>query len=257
MRHILSASCLLALGLAVANCGGTPAPPPAQHATPGKRVDPTTVGTIAGRVTFEGARPVLESIRMNADASCVQAAGPTAPNESAVIAADGGLQNVFVYIKDDFNDYTFDPPAGPVKIDQRGCRYLPHVLGARVGQSIEVLNSDPTIHNVHAIPMKNQEFNEGQPIQGMTATAVFTAPEVMVRFKCDVHGWMNAYVGVLAHPFFAVSKADGTFSIEGIPAGTYTVEAWHEKFGTETQKVTVVAGTTMPAAFTFSATPRK
>ena len=111
----------------------------------------------------------------------------------------------------------------------------------RVGQPLEIVNSDPTLHNIHALPKGNTEFNNGQPIQGMKMTHTFTAKEVMVPFKCDVHGWMNAYVGVLDHPYFAVTGKDGKFELKTLPPGTYTIEAWHEKLGTQTQSVTLGA----------------
>src|SRR6185295_3348805 len=114
--------------------------------------------------------------------------------------------------------------------------YLPHVVGIQVGQPLEILNSDPTLHNVHAIPKQNKEFNFGQPNKGMKTARVFDKPEIMVPFRCDVHGWMNAYAGVVAHPFFAVSTADGSFTIKGLPPGAYTLEAWHERLGTQTMK---------------------
>jgi plastocyanin len=127
------------------------------------------------------------------------------------------------------------------------------VLGIRVGQTIEIVNSDPTLHNVHAVPISNQEFNKGQPFQGMRERQVFTVPEVMVRFMCNVHGWMAAYVGVVAHPFFAVTDDAGKFELKGLPPGTYTIEAWHEKFGRQTGKVTVGERQAQTAAFTFKA----
>ena len=112
---------------------------------------------------------------------------------------------MFVYVKDGLGNYVFDTPTDPVKIDQKNCRYHPHVFGIRVGQPLEIVNSDPTLHNIHAMPKDNAEFNNGQPIQGMKMTHTFTKPEVMVPFKCDVHGWMNAYVGVMDNPYFAVT----------------------------------------------------
>jgi len=143
-------------------------------------------------------------------------------------------------------------PKDPVVLDQRGCIYTPRVVGLRVGQSIEVVNSDDTLHNVHALPMQNQEFNHGQQFRNMRLTKTFTVPEVMVRFKCDVHGWMAAWVGVTTHPFFAITGNDGTFSLKGVPPGTYTVEAWHEKFGLRTTQVTVAPSQAQTASFTFT-----
>ena len=116
---------------------------------------------------------------------------------------------------------------------------------------LDIVNADPTIHNVHGLAKTHREFNFGQALQGMRTTRTFTAPEVMLPFKCDVHGWMYAYAGVVDHPYFAVSGADGAFSIANLPAGTYTLEAWHEKLGTQTQSVTVGAKETKPVSFTF------
>jgi hypothetical protein len=120
-----------------------------------------------------------------------------------------------------------------------------------MNQPLEIVNSDPTLHNIHAMPKANTEFNNGQPIQGMKMTHTFKAKEVMVPFKCDVHGWMNAYVAVMDHPYYAVTGNDGTFSLASLPPGTYTIEAWHEKLGTATQSVTVGAKETKEVSFSF------
>jgi plastocyanin len=156
-----------------------------------------------------------------------------------------------VYVKDGLGNRTFQAPQTPVVLDQRGCKYYPHVFGIQVGQPVTVLNSDPTLHNVHAVPKTNTEFNFGQSSKGMKTTRLFDKPEVMVPFRCDVHGWMAAYGGVLSHPFFAVSKADGSYEIKGLPAGTYTLEVWHERLGTRTHTVTVdgKAGATANIAY--------
>jgi len=160
---------------------------------------------------------------------------------------------VFVYVKDGLGQYIYDTPTESAKIDQMNCRYHPHVFGMRVGQPLEIINSDPTLHNIHALPKGNKEFNTGQPIQGMKTTHTFEAKEVMVPFKCDVHGWMNAYVGVLDHPYFATTGADGKFELKTLPPGTYTIEAWHEKLGTTTQMVTLGPKETKEVMFTFKA----
>ena len=169
-----------------------------------------------------------------------------------MVSGDGSLQNVFVYVKDGLGALKFPVPATPLVLDQKGCQYRPHVFGVQAGQPIEILNSDATLHNIHAWPQANQEFNVGQALQGMKDTHVFTTQEVMVPFRCDVHRWMNSFVGVVAHPFFAVTGADGAFQLKGLPPGTYTLEAWHEKFGTKTASVTIGAKESKDVAFTFS-----
>ena len=207
----------------------------------GPKVDAATAGELKGAVALNGSVPKNEAIKMNADPVCVKEAKGTPTQETYIVSADGkSLGNVFVYVKDGLGNYSYDPPT-PVSLNQQGCHYMPHVFGIRVGQPLEIINSDPTLHNIHAMPKTNREFNNGQPIQGMKTTHTFTAKEVMVPFKCDVHGWMNAYVGVLDHPFFAVTDAEGKFDIKGLPPGTYTIEAWHEKLGAVTQSVTIGA----------------
>lgn len=248
--HSRMAFAAAALVLAAA-CGGTGAPP-AQDA-PGataQRVDPATAGSVTGRVVFEGTPPQNSLVRMSGDPQC--------RNEGEVrfenyVVTDGGLDNVFVHVKDGLGSYDFGAPAEPVKLDQQGCRYVPHVLGVRVGQSIEITNSDPTVHNVHSLPDANREFNFAQFKQGQKDIRTFTTPEVMVPLRCDLHGWMNAYIGVVEHPFFAVTAGGGRFELKGLPPGTYTIEAWHEKAGTQTQQVTIGASETKDVGFTFNA----
>jgi plastocyanin len=251
----------VALAATVMACGGnkeasnTSAEPSAPANTPaGQKVDPSTAGEITGTVTVDGAVPKNEPIKMNADPVCMQENKTPQFQETYMVGSDGkALANVFVYVKDGLGNYVYDTPTTPATIDQKNCRYHPHVFGIRVGQPLEIINSDPTLHNIHAMPKANQEFNNGQPIQGMKMTHTFTAKEVMVPFKCDVHGWMNAYVGVLDHPYFAVTDADGKFDIKTLPPGTYTIEAWHEKLGTTTQSVTVGQKETKQINFTFKA----
>jgi plastocyanin len=248
----------LAFALATVACGGgSEAPKPADTAAPaaaggGGKVDAATAGDVKGAVTLDGTAPKNEPIKMNADPVCVKENKSPQFQETYLVAGDGkGLANVFVYVKDGLGNYVFDTPTEPAKIDQKECRYHPHVFGMRVGQPLEIVNSDPTLHNIHALPKGNQEFNTGQPIQGMKTTHTFTAKEVMVPFKCDVHGWMNAYVGVLDHPYYAVTDKDGKFELKSLPAGTYTIEAWHEKLGASTQSVTLGEKDTKEITFTL------
>ena len=257
LRNVWVHALGVTLSVSLAACGGgQESSTPATTAAPGAtKVDPSTAGDLKGTVTLTGAAPKNEPIRMNADPICVkqtQSQGPQS-QETFVVSGDGKLANVFVYVKDGLGNYVYDPPSGGAKLDQHGCRYTPHVFGVRVGQTIEIINSDPTLHNIHAMPKANPEFNNGQPIQGMKMNHTFKAKEVMVPFKCDVHGWMNAYVGVLDHPYFAVSKEDGSFEIKGLPPGTYTIEAWHEKLGATTQSVTIAAKESKEVSFSFDA----
>ncbi len=250
----------IALATIVVACGGgqdtssTSAPAAAPS---GERVDAATAGDVKGVVTIDGVAPKNEAIKMNADPICVKANSSPQFQETYEVGTDGkALGNVFVYVKDGLGNYAYDPPTAPAKIDQQNCRYHPHVFGMRVGQSLEILNSDPTLHNIHALPKGNSEFNTGQPIQGMKTTHKFEKKEVMVPFKCDVHGWMNAYVGVLDHPYYAVTDKEGKFDLPNLPPGTYTIEAWHEKLGTQTASVTLGAKEMKDISFTFkSAAP--
>ena len=260
MRPTL-AVCLFVSISGLAACGGDSADttPAAKNtdAPAGKKVDAATAGTITGRVQFEGRVPAAEMIRMSSDRMCVEGAESSRPNNALLVDDGHGVGNTFVYVKEGLDpSYAFDAPSGPVELDQKGCFYTPRVVGVRVGQPLELLNSDPTLHNVHALPMVNQEFNHSLPKQNASISKTFTVPEVMVRFKCDVHSWMAAFVGVMAHPYFAVTKPNGEFSLPGLPPGTYTLEAWHEKLGTKTMQVTVAPSQTQTASFTMT-TPAK
>ena len=195
-------------------------------------------------VMVEGELPAPEELMMNSDPNCVTAATNTM--SSTYVGSDGHLGNVFVYVKEGLGDMTFPAPSDVVTLNQEGCRYIPHVMGIQVGQTLNIVNSDPTLHNIHATPAVNEEFNMGQPMQGMEFPRTFDQPEVMVPMRCDVHGWMNSYIGVVDHPFFAVTGEDGMFDISALPPGDYVLEAWHEALGTQTQNVTVATGEHRP-----------
>jgi plastocyanin len=233
-------------GLAAA-CGGEKQAVPTGPPPNAKRVDTATAGRVTGRVMLDGAAPANLPIKMTSDPVCISQ-NPNGATFENFVVDNGALENVFVYVKDGLGDYYFDVPADPVKLDQHGCRYVPHVLGVRAGQPLAISNSDDTLHNVHALPKTNQEFNRGQHVKGMVDTKTFAAREVMVPFKCDVHGWMQAFVGVMDHPYFAVTHDGGTFDLKNLPPGTYTVEAWHEK-----QTVTIAPKESKEITFTFKA----
>ena len=207
--------------------------------------------TVKGVVKFVGEAPKPRLISMKADRQCDAIhGGKSVTAEDVVVNPNGTLKWVFVYVKEGVKGKN-NPPNEPDVHDQQGCLYQPHVFGIMVGQKLEIRNSDPLLHNVHATPKKNKPFNIGQPVKGMKTYQTFNTPEIMVPFKCDVHPWMSAYAGVLDHPFFSVSNDKGEFEIKNLPPGTYTIEAWHEKFGTLTQTVTVKPGETKKIEFTF------
>ncbi len=237
----------------LAACGGGEAPAPTTEAPPAAPAAAPPAGgngVIAGTVTYANGDPDA-AIKMDADPICQGLHTEPTYSEKVVASADGQLANVFVYVKSGLSG-SYLAPSEAQLLNQEGCQYMPHVSGIMVGQKLIIRNSDPTLHNVHALPQKNQEFNQGQPFQGMELEKSFATPEVMVRFKCDVHPWMSSYMGVLDHPFFAVSGADGSFSIDGLPAGDYEIEAWHEELGTRTLTVSVAADGTAEANFDFS-----
>ncbi len=251
MKRVIAVACGI-----LAACGGgadksaTPggdaaAPPAAPAATPAGGA------SISGTLHFTGTPPANPPIDMSEEAAC-KAKHTTPPTDPQVLVANGQLANAFVYVKGGLPaGATYPAPAEPVVIDQDGCLYRPRVFGLMVGQALEIRNSDPVLHNIKAVPTANRGFNISQPTQGMKTTRKFDTAEVMVPLECNVHGWMNAHVGVMAHPFFAVSGADGTFTIRGLPAGTYELEAWHEKLGTRTVSVTVTEGGTATAEVSF------
>lgn len=231
---------LLATAATVACVGGSSAPAPPSSSS--AAVDPATAGTITGRVVVEGTPPKAQTIRVDGDKTCATLVpGAERQTETWVVGEGGGLANVFVYVKTGLEGRSFPVPTEPVVLDQQNCWYTPRVVGVRVGQSFQVLNSDPLLHNVRAQAAVNQAFNQGQPVQGVRYSHTFSTDEVMVPIKCDVHAWMNAWVGVMTHPYFAVTGPSGAFELPNLPPGTYTVEAWHEAGGTTTGTVTVPA----------------
>ena len=195
--------------------------------------------TLSGSVRFEGAAPEAQRLDMAADPTCAATHSVGAASEEVVVNPNGTLKNVFIYVKKGLGEQVFDPPKDPVILDQKGCRYIPRVFGIQTGQPIQIVNSDATLHNVHSVVTQNKEFNLGMPIQGMKLTKKFDKPEIMAKFKCDVHPWMAAYAGVLRHPFFDVTNDEGSFEIKNLPVGSYVVETWHEKYGLQSHKVSI------------------
>lgn len=209
-------------------------------------------GDVTGTITYTGKVPTLKPIAMDADPVCKSKHATPVPSEALVLGAGNTMGNVMVRVKGPVQG-SFPVPATPVVIDQKGCQYHPHVLGIRVNQTLQLRNSDGLLHNVHALPKVNTPFNMAMPANRLTADSKFGKEEGMFLVKCDVHGWMTAFVGVFANPFFSVTGTDGKYKISGLPPGNYEIEAWQEKLGTQTAKVTVAAD--KPAAANFSFAP--
>lgn len=208
--------------------------------------------TLLGTITIKGTLPKARPIDMSADPPCQQV--NRRPETEWVIANQGHLMNVFIYVKaDKLNNYRFELPESDVILDQRGCRFEPHVFGIRVGQTLQILNSDPTIHNVHPTPKLNPEWNQSHVADSPPMIKTFRRAEVMIPFKCNQHPWMKAYAGVMNHPYFAVSDRSGKFEIRGLPEGTYKLVFWHEVFGEQELEVTVIPGESRNVDFTFTA----
>jgi plastocyanin len=253
-----TAGAAAAMAMVFAGCGqksgeansqtqSTPAPAP-QPAVP---AGPTA--TLTGTIHFQGTPPERRALKMSADDACSRQHADQILSEDVIVGAGGGLKNVFVSIVGGLEGRTFAPPATPVVLDQKGCVYSPHVFGVMAKQTLQLLNSDPTLHNVHAIPEQGPgEFNIGMPRQGMEIPKSFDNPGV-VRFKCDVHPWMLSWGVVTTHPHFGVSDDSGRYTIAGLPPGQYAVQAWHEKLGTQSGTLTVGADAANATLdFTFS-----
>ena len=237
--------------LAVTGCqrSGSAAHP----AQPYARIDMADSGTIAGTIHFSGEPPARLPIDVSQDPGCAAAHQPMEKSEQYVVNG-GKLANVFVYVKDGLGNKVYAAAAAPVVIDQKGCRYVPHVIGAMAGQPVEVRNSDPTMHDVNVQPGDggNTPSDGSQGPNGAPLRRIFDKPETMIALRCSVHPWMLAYINVAANPFFAVSDSQGHYLIRGLPPGRYTLAADQEKLGTQQQTVTVSAHRTAPADFTFS-----
>jgi len=209
-------------------------------------------GTLTGTVSYDGKVPNLKPLDVAAEPICAKQHA-SVPNEMLVLGTGNTMANVMVrVVKGLPAGKTWPAPKEPVVMDQHGCQYVPHVMGIMAGQPFKVLNSDGILHNVHALPSVNRPFNMAMPPTRKEATESFAKEEGMFVIKCDVHPWMRSYIGVSAHPFFAVTKADGKFQIANLPAGSYEIEAWHEKLGTQKASVTVGAADSKTVAFKFS-----
>jgi plastocyanin len=215
-------------------------------------VDPATAGTVAGTIRFTGRKPRPKPVDMSGDPACVDAHHGKAYDGSLVVNQNGTLADVFVYIKSGLEGKQFEVPTAEVSLDQHGCWFEPRVFGIQAGQALRISNSDPVTHNIHPLAEINREWNHSQGAGEPPITRRFPRPEVMIPVKCNIHSWMHAFIGVISHPYFAVTGNNGTFEMGNVPPGEYTLEAWQQTLGTRELRITVPPSGKVEADFTFS-----
>jgi hypothetical protein len=247
---------LLAVGLL--GCGrrgelSDPAKEPLSANPDARPVDPSTAGSISGSVKLEGAPPRMRTINMSAVPACARMHATPAALGDVLLGDNGALQNVVVYLQGDFTPYSFPPDTAPVTIDQKGCIYVPRVVAITTATPLHIHNSDSATHNTHPITRNNREWNETQAVGGAVAERFFSRPEIPITLKCNLHPWMTAHVAVFSHPYFQVTGPDGSFSLKSVPPGNYTVTAWHERYGTTEQTVTVAPTGEEKVSITYQA----
>jgi hypothetical protein len=245
----------LCIALAITGCGKKESDESSPQPAPTAVVDPSTAGSITGTVRLEGTPPAFRPIDMSAEAACVQANPSPVVPPVVVTGAHGALTNAVVYVKSGLGSYRFDTPSAPVVLDQKGCMYQPRVLAMMVDQPFEVHNEDQTIHNVHPMPRENKPWNKSEPVGDPPIQATFTKPELAIPIACNIHPWMRAFLFVFAHPYFDISSPSGEFALKNLPPGSYTIEAWQERFGYQDQTVTIGAKETKSIEFVFRSTP--
>lgn len=256
-KSILVAAATVVLAILMIGCGGSgssnqsdeamPAPNPAA-----KPVDETTAGTVTGVVKFDGTPPPRKAINMSAVPNCAKLRDSPAMTEEVVPGDNGTLQNVVVYLDGDFSEYSFPRSSAPVMADQKGCVYEPHVAALMTGESLQVTSSDTATHNVNAMAKRNRSWNQTEPPGAAPITHQFAREEVAIRVACNVHPWMRMYIAVVGHPYFQVTGKDGSFSLKNVPPGTYTLTAWHERYGTRKQTITIQPKQEQTATITFA-----
>jgi len=251
MRRVVFISAALLL-----NSCSQPAPTPSKKAAEAEKityteVDPSTAGTISGKVTFTGKKPAPKKVNMEEDPQCSRLHKTAVYDEPVQVSRDGGLANAFVYLKSGLEGKKFRVPSEPVTIDQKGCWFHPRVIGIQAGQTFSVVNSDPVTHNIHPRAQNNREWNQSQDPGSPALARKFVRPEIMIRVKCNVHPWMKAWVGVVDSPYFAVSDKAGVFEIRNVPPGDYTLEVWHEQFGIQQEPVKLAASAKAEVAFQY------
>ena len=236
--------------ISFSGCGRQPGRGASSEAT--LAVDPSTAGSITGTVVLNGPPPVVQPIDMDSEPACAKAhSSPVFPPE-VVTGKDGALANVVVFVKSGLENYRFETPKDAVVLDQKGCMYEPHVVALMVNQRLEIRNDDATIHNVHSMPKINEGWNKAQRVGGPPLEATFTSPELAIPFMCNVHPWMRSFVFVFGHPYYAVTSTSGAFALRGLPPGTYSIEAWQEKYGVQERRVTLAPKESKALTFTFN-----
>ena len=253
----LGALMLVVLFAYTVGCGGGAEAPVAEEAAGEAEdyfeVDTATAATVSGKVSFEGDAPKNPRINMTAEPDCQGLHSEPVHAEAAIVGEDGALGNTFVWVKDGLEGKKFQTPSSSVALDQKGCIYKPHVIALQTRQVLAVSNGDPTTHNVHPLPKVNREWNKSQTANAPVIERKFSRQEIMLPVKCNIHPWMRSYINVVDHPFFAVTGADGSFEIKGLPPGTYTIEAVHERFKSQEMSVTVGASESKQVDFSYKA----
>lgn len=248
--------CITAIFLTV-GCSKSSNETAQQAPQPTKTVDPATAGSITGTVKLIGAPPKFKPLNMSAEPTCVKDNPEPVYPPIVVTGAKGALANVVVYVKGNMDDYKFETPTPPAVLDQKNCMYVPHVLALMTNQDFHVINSDDTLHNIHPVPRDNHVWNQSQPAGAPPIDRSFSNPELAIPVNCNVHPWMRGYLFVFRHPFFAVTTKTGEFSLNGLPPGTYTIEAWQEHYGVQEETVTIGPKQAKAVAFTYHATPAR
>jgi plastocyanin len=243
-------SIVLAGALLMIGCE-RPKPAPVVETPVYFKVDPSTAGGVTGKILFSGKAAPGKTIDMDEDPQCKKLHEGAVVDRPVAVNKNGTLANVFVYIKGGLEGKKFAPPATAAVMDQKGCWFVPRVLGVQTGQQLDVTNSDPVTHNIHPRAHVNREWNQSQAQGSAPLERKFTLPEIMIRVKCNIHGWMHAFIGVVDHPYFAVTGTDGSFELKNIPPGEYTIEAWQEELGAAVQRVTVAPAGKTDITFTF------